>query len=249
MAARETRLLIPAAILLIASLLLWFSGQNQALFLALNSATSVLPDFIWANLTLIADTLFAVAVLLVAACYQPKLFAQALILLVLGALFTHGFKQGLNIPRPFSALGEGAFHVIGPELKHHSFPSGHSFTALAAAGLLMLHLKKGFSLVLTIGLLAAFSRVAVGAHWLLDVLVGAGFGLLFALLADVIYRRVRWTQSKAMERTAALLFTMSSIALLFHDDRYPDTQLFGVLMGLFALWVVFKEYWVPMMRK
>jgi hypothetical protein len=47
-------------------------------------------------------------------------------------------------------------------------------------------------LVVLLGVLIAYSRVAVGAHWPADVLVGAGLGVLWVSLAQLWEQRQPW---------------------------------------------------------
>jgi undecaprenyl-diphosphatase len=64
----------------------------------------------------------------------------------------------------------------GPPLKEHSFPSGHAQAAMTAAmafGFLYPRLRW---LLVGVAVLVALARVAVGAHFPLDVLAGAGIG-------------------------------------------------------------------------
>ncbi|GGY53862.1 hypothetical protein GCM10011297_28210 [Bacterioplanes sanyensis] len=237
--------LLALALLLIAAWV-YVTGNDTASFLWLNQQTQLLPDWLWANLTLLADTLWAVAALLIAASYRPQLFGQALLLLLLGAVVVHAGKQGFDLGRPAQVLGADVFHIIGPTLRNHSFPSGHSFTAMAAAGLLALHWRSWRILILTVGALAAFSRIAVGAHWPLDVLVGGALGLLTAWICVWWSQRQAWINSNGWRFTSLLLLTLASVALIFHDDRYPDTQLLTVVSALLALAVAMRKVWWPL---
>ncbi|ASP40034.1 hypothetical protein CHH28_15740 [Bacterioplanes sanyensis] len=234
--------------LLFAGLLLWLQGGQAALFIQLNALTATLPDWLWANLTLLADTLWAVAALLIAASYRPRLLGQALLVLLVGGLIVHLGKAGFDAARPAKVLAEDAFHIIGPTLKHHSFPSGHAFTAMAAAGLLAMTFTRFAAIILVVGLAAAVSRVAVGAHWPLDVLVGGGLGLLTAWGCIVWSNNRAWVHSNGWRFSAMCLLTLATLALAFHDDRYPDTQLLTVVTSLLALVIAGQRLWWPLWR-
>ena len=241
-------LIAMATTLLLAALALWLSDAQVELFLLLNQASSQLPDWLWANLTLLADTLWAVAALLIAASFRPQLFVKALLTFLLGALIVHLAKAGFDASRPALVLGKEAFHIIGPTLKHHSFPSGHAFTAMATAGLLALTFPRAAIAILTIGALAAFSRIAVGAHWPLDVLVGGGLGLLTAVVGVQSANKIALFQHNGWRMAALVLLTLATIALIFHDDRYPMTQALTVLSALVALAISVQRMWWPLMR-
>jgi len=244
-------LFISATLMLLGAVLVWQSDINQPAFLYLNQLGSQLHDGIWANLTLMADTLWAIAILLAVGVYKPRLLTQSLLLLILGGAFVHFFKQGLNFPRPPLVLDLDSFNLIGPKLKHESFPSGHAFTAMSCAGLVMLNMKKQWLpllVVLTIGLLAALSRVMVGAHWPLDILVGGGTGLLFAWLCSQLELRFEFLQAHGWKFASVILLTLATIALAFHEDRYPYTQALGVLTSLTALTIAIRQFWLPFVR-
>lgn len=243
-------LLTLAALMLSAALLLWLSNANQAVFLQWNHAGSVLPDWLWANLTLVADTLFAVAMLLIAACYRPLLLTQSLVLLILGAAFVHLFKNALDVARPAAVLSHDSFTIIGAALKGHSFPSGHAFTALSCAGLLWLNNKRlsvGL-LILLLGLAAALSRTMVGAHWPLDILVGGAFGLLFACASAWLVNRTFWLQAHGWKLFSALLLTLASGYLAFHEDGYPFTDPLAIAASLVAVNTALVRIWIPLTR-
>ena len=176
----DTLLISLAMILLVLAAGVTSQGSNQEIFLWFNANAGVLPDAFWANMTFVADTLFAVAVIALVASRYPHIFNSGFVLLIIGALFVHGLKNLLEIPRPPAVLDADMFKVIGPVVKNHAFPSGHSFTALATAGLLALNMRSlsGTIALLVIALTAAISRAAVGAHWPLDILVGSAAGLM-----------------------------------------------------------------------
>lgn len=234
----ETLLYLVSSLLLAGVVALSLMDANATLFLWLNKNLQVLPDAFWSNMTFVADTLFAVAVLAVAACFRPAMFNSGLVLLIIGALFVQGLKPALDILRPAAVLGVDAIHIIGPVLKNHSFPSGHSFTALATAGLVSLYLPgSGLNkalltiIILVTGLTAALSRAAVGAHWPMDILVGSAAGLLFAILAKTLTERINWLQSKGIEWFSATLLFITCVSLIFHDSRYPDTRALCIISG------------------
>lgn len=246
----QSAILSSAVLMLVLAVGVWQTNSNSDLFLLINHNAAQLPDFIWANLTLMADTLFAVAILLIVGVYQPRVLAQSLVLLIIGGLFVHVFKQTLNWPRPPAVLDADAFNLIGPALKSESFPSGHAFTAMACAGILALNnIRTAYiPVVLFIGALAAISRTTVGAHWPLDVLVGGGSGLFFAWLSVKLERNISWLQSNGVKFASVILLTAATIALAFHDSRYPQTQLLGIGTSLLGVIIAIRQFWLPFFR-
>ena len=84
--------------------------------------------------------------------------------------------HAVNEPRPFTALPHVL--VLVKRSVDASFPSDHATMAGAvAAGLLLVSLRLGVVAVIA-GLLMAFTRVYVGAHYPVDVLAGLAVGAI-----------------------------------------------------------------------
>lgn len=202
------------------------NGNNQALFLALNGLAAQGPETPWAWFTALGDTLTAFCLLLALARHRPELVLAGMIAALLATFGTHVPKNVFDIPRPAAVLGD-AVHVIGHVLKSGSFPSGHTVTAFTLAAVV-----GGFALSrrLTLGLVAlaaliGFSRVAVGAHWPLDVLAGAAVGWLSGLGGLALARRVKPAWKPGIALALELLLVASALALLFsHDSGYPQAE-------------------------
>jgi undecaprenyl-diphosphatase len=71
----------------------------------------------------------------------------------------------------------------------HSFPSGHSAVAFAAATVLASLVPRVAPAFFALALAIGYSRVYVGVHWPLDVVGGAVIGVATALLLLAIARR------------------------------------------------------------
>ncbi|MDP2507093.1 phosphatase PAP2 family protein [Oceanobacter sp. 3_MG-2023] len=243
-------LLVAAALLLLFALVVALTGTNAALFLMLNQDAGLLPNALWANLTFTADTVFAMSLLLLVASFRPALFAPSLLLLVLGTLFVHGGKALFDAARPAAVLVSDSFQIIGPVLRHHSFPSGHSFTALGAWTLVILAVPpRGLMPLLTLALLAAASRIAVGAHWPLDVLVGSACGILMACLSAWLVQAFAWLRRPAVLFSSAALLTIAAVYMPFFDSRYPDTRLLATVMALVTLSTAAAKFWWPRVQQ
>ncbi len=88
--------------------------------------------------------------------------------------------------------------VDGLELMgFNSFPSGHSLSAFALFFCLLLMTKNQFlkMLYFVLAILAAYSRVYLSEHWLIDIYVGSIIGVSFSLFFYVVfYHTDKWTQ-------------------------------------------------------
>ena len=212
--------------------------SNQQLFLALNALGPASSDWLWANITVIGDTLVAFALCLPLWRRRPDLVWAFVFVVLLGTAWARGFKLLLDVPRPPAVLGD-AVHVIGQAYRADSFPSGHATAVFAIGGLYMLGFRKWgwVILVLTVAGIAALSRAVVGVHWPLDILGGAIGGWLSAIAGLWIARRtlrfglypeVQWVVGLFLVACAAWL-------AIGHDSGYPQADLFQRAIGICCL--------------
>ena len=103
---------------------------------------------------------------------------------------------GITKPR-FLALGEPVKEKystarIRPS-RGNSFPSAHSANTFAVAAVCTVFFRRWGWLLFLPALLVSYSRVYVGSHWPLDVVVsallGIGIGLLLVVFVEALWRR------------------------------------------------------------
>lgn len=89
-------------------------------------------------------------------------------------------KNIVDRDRPYEVLNE--LKILIERQPDSSFPSGHAANSLASAIVFykMFKKKSGVSILIA-GLVMALSRVYVGVHYLSDVLVGIGVGIVSGL--------------------------------------------------------------------
>ncbi len=96
------------------------------------------------------------------------------------------FRAAVNRPRPYETFGMEP--VIPKETKGKSFPSRHVFSAcmIALTYLCLVQPIGAGILLLLAAVLIAVIRVLSGVHYLSDVLVGAGWAVVFAILGYIV---------------------------------------------------------------
>ena len=114
--------------------------------------------------------------------FRQHLLPMALTAAV-GGIFVAAAKEVVDRPRPeiHFAQQKTEIHAPGDTPVDHSFPSGHTQTAFSTATYLSLTYPILSPVFLLAAVLVGFSRIALGVHFPLDVLVGALLGLGFAI--------------------------------------------------------------------
>ena len=90
----------------------------------------------------------------------------------------------------FPSIYIGDFTQLYVDASLHSFPSGHAADVWTGATILFVVAKQvsvKFSLIV-VAILVSLSRVALGAHYPIDILVGSLIGLLTGSLCLVLFR-------------------------------------------------------------
>lgn len=147
------------------------------------------------------------------ALYDRRAFSRHFPLIVLsmivGGSINSFIKDIFDRPRPLNEFshmiksGTEWVNVVGPALMSRSFPSGHSQTAFAVvAYLVLLYKSRAVRLaVISLGCLVGISRLAVGAHFPLDVLGGACVGSAVSIIIWLVWKKIEPETSKTENRT------------------------------------------------
>lgn len=199
---------------------LWMHASEPGLFLALNHAAQAVPDSGWAILSLLGTTwgvLGLTAPLLVVA---PRLLMAWICAAPFATVLVRAGKGLIDSPRPAGVLQAEQFHRLGEPLHLASMPSGHTLTAFAVATAIYLALpaqrrwRHAWLFVLAAGV--GLSRIAVGAHWPGDVLVGAGLGMASGLAAQLLLARIgarHWQVGVWSQHVLALVLASATVPL------------------------------------
>jgi membrane-associated phospholipid phosphatase len=172
------------AVMIAVTLFLLIEGKAESFFI-LNTWHVDWLDSFMDYYTNVGNGLFAILLGAVCFFFWKK---RALGLTIFYSFLSSGIMVQLvkhlhDSPRPQSIYGvyDQRYFIKGIEFAHNnSFPSGHTATAFAMATVLVLLMedKKLQLPFLLLALLVGFSRIYLGQHFLLDVLVGALIGVV-----------------------------------------------------------------------
>ena len=122
----------------------------------------------------------ALAVVLGVLYRRYAVFAVVLLTIILSEPLSFRLREAVGRDRPPVRYVEPEPLITTPN--SHSFPSGHSTTAFAAATVLGAYLPRFRPWFFVLAALIAWSRVVVGVHYPLDVLGGAVLGTALGLV-------------------------------------------------------------------
>ncbi len=195
-------------------------------FYAINAKLSQFP-LMQQNFTEVGNTFVLLSLLTIFFLRTPKLWETLLTAIIVSAIFSVSLKNLFSIPRPAAALSQHSFVIIGEELVgKSSLPSGHSITIFTTICCIVL----GFmpkkitnkivwcTFLVALGLGLAFSRVAVGAHFPLDIVFGSIIGYISAILGILINKKLnawQWISNKKYYPYFIVLFCISIVILVF----------------------------------
>ncbi len=242
---------LPAVLLSLLALPFISVETNTAWFKAWNQAGQILPAAFWSGVTNLGSTGGAFALLTGLLHRRPRWAAAALLAAPAATVFTHALKKFFSEARPAAVLPPEQITIIGETLKANAFPSGHSVTAFGiAAAVALCCVARGRQrlawFALAIAVLAAFSRVVVGAHWPLDILVGGAGGWLCGALGVWWSARWRFWERSLGLRVLAVILGASAGWLFFDDLGYPQgtwAQYCLAVLGLTgALYALFRSF-------
>jgi membrane-associated phospholipid phosphatase len=202
-------------------------GGDEAAFRAINAWPAVTGDTLWASVTALGQGAAVFGLSGGLAGRRPRLHLAAALAALLTLATLHPLKDLVDEARPVAVLGRGAVHVVGAELMRRSFPSGHACATFAAAALVCVGLLRGVAArtaVLALATLIALSRVAVGAHWPMDVLAGAALGWTCGCLALRLALRRPTEPRRGLQILIAVLTLLAAASVAVPDTEAPGFE-------------------------
>lgn len=177
-----------------------YAGSQKDLFLFLNHELSVYPNFEF-NITQLGDALIFFPFLFIFLFYAPKFWQALLTSSIISLIISATCKSIFAVPRPAAIYDNDTFVIIGKRtFGLTSLPSGHSITAFMIITILLYAFmpKKTFYkiawslLLMAFGLMIAFSRVGIAAHYPFDVIIGSAIGYAVAVIGIKLNTNVSW---------------------------------------------------------
>jgi membrane-associated phospholipid phosphatase len=223
---------------LVSALAIWATDSNQVLFLAVNGMAQRLPADMLLAITLLGNVLAGTAMIAGSLPRYPRMIWAAVLAAPLGVVFVRGLKPLFDLPRPAGVFPPDVISIVGPTLKTMSFPSGHATTAFVFAAVIQVLAsdRRVKVLALATAVAVAASRIAVGAHWPLDVLVAAAGGWICGYVGAEWSKRLAWTGSERGRLGAALIVTAAAVGLMIFTHYDVSGEAFmGRLLALGAL--------------
>lgn len=128
-----------------------------------------------------------ISIILMSTPKYRKVGIMSICALILTTIIGEGIlKHLLKRPRPFTSLSDIELLILAPT--SYSFPSGHTGSSFAVAGVIGSQIKKSRFYVFTLAILIAFSRMYLYVHYPGDVIGGIILGLFSSQIVLYIFK-------------------------------------------------------------
>ena len=152
---------------------------DESLFFAIYSLSNPYLGIFFNIITYVGSSIFLILlIVLFWLKNKKKLSIHLLFAFILDTISLIIFKWIFLRPRPFEAFSLGLEFEIGP-----SFPSGHSQQVFSGMFILSRYYKKYQVLFYALAILVSLSRIFLGLHYPLDVLIGSVNGIIVGMTA------------------------------------------------------------------
>jgi membrane-associated phospholipid phosphatase len=224
-------------------------------FYALNTKLSQWPYFQY-NLTQMGDALIFLSLLTIFILKAPKVWQALATASIISAIFSKVLKSFFAVPRPAAVLSHDSFTIIGEPLMSTttSLPSGHSITNFTILSVLLFAFlpKEKINQILfyfgfvIVGLMFAFTRVGVGAHFPLDVFIGSIIGYISGVLGIFIQNKFNlfsWIGNKKYHPFFIVMFLVCLVVIIKKSFSEPlFIFFFTSVVLIYSLYLIILDY-------
>lgn len=235
--------------LFLISIIILLLDTNTFLFLLINNMGTIFIDKIWILLTTFGDKVFILVLVFIPFWRSLDLLRALLIAALISFLIVGGMKFLIALARPYEILDPASFHLIGDKLTTYAFPSGHTAGAFAIMGCIGFYFKNNTLILLAIffASLVGLSRIMLGVHWPMDVLVGAALGWMCAGLSVSLISAHLLRDCHIWNYLTYIIYLLLASYLFWKGSEYDDAywmvkliSAIGIVVALGALIWLFR---------
>ncbi|MEZ5471734.1 MAG: phosphatase PAP2 family protein [Marinicella sp.] len=254
---------VPITLLFIPNLFILFSFDVQFVkelytesqinwFIALNHQLNQLPAYFWTNITKIGEAMILLPMVFLFTFSNRKAWTSIIYSIPVASLLSVALKRLSSVPRPAAIIDHSEITIIGKTLiGHTSLPSGHTITIFACSVAVLMSLYPSFNsnkdkmilgLFLFLTVMISLSRVAVGAHWPLDLIIGAACGWVAGQSGVMLQQRFsdKTNNWKGWRCFYIILFSLFSLALLIRLLNIELSHMIVLVSFVCSLLLVYK---------
>lgn len=207
------------------------------------------------NLTQLGDASIFLSFLIILLIYTPKVWESLIISSIVSLIFSFVLKNIFSVPRPSKSIDINMFNIIGKKASgFSSLPSGHAITIFTILTILLfafmpkrLNILYSFTLI-SIGVFLVFTRVGVGAHYPLDVVIGSLIGYISGLIGILLVQKHKiccWVENKKCYPLFMVLILGCSISMIIKIYNQNliifSLALVSLLVSLYKIVYVYSQ--------
>ncbi len=227
---------------------------QKNVFLFFNAILSPFPNLLM-NLTQIGDAFIFLSLLSIFLIYAPKMWESLISGSIISGIFSSVLKNLFAMPRPAQAIDHHTFTIVGRTMPgFRSLPSGHSITVFTVLTVLLFAFmpkKRSYKVawilsILLVGSLLVLTRVGIGAHFPLDVLIGSIVGCISGLIGIFVTKKYKlwaWISNKKYYPFFMLLFLAGTVVLFNKiTEEHLIIYYFALFNLIFSLYKIIHVY-------